>query len=109
VSQALSLLRATWGAALVAVPRLLLPPPRDRAAVAVARVLGARQLAEAAVLRRERSAGRRWVGVVVDAVHAGTAVAAGLRWPRRREQAALNVVTAVALAALGARAAQEER
>lgn len=106
---ALPLARAAWGVALVVAPRTLLPPPRDRAAVAVAGVLGLRQLGEAALLRAEPDARWRWLGVAVDGVHAATAVAAAVHWPRRRAQASLNAATALALAGLGAWAARAAR
>jgi hypothetical protein len=95
--------RAAFGAELLAAPgpllRLLGGHPADERAVVVARILGARQLAEAGLLWRF---GRRWMmraGALVDLIHAGTAAAAAAADAEHRRLAAINAVTALALAA----------
>jgi hypothetical protein len=96
--------RTAFGVELLAAPgpllRLLGGEPADERAVVVARILGARQLAEAALLWRH---GARWairLGALVDLIHAGTAAAAAAAAndAGHRRLAAANVATALALA-----------
>jgi hypothetical protein len=95
--------RAAFGAELLAAPgpllRLLGGHPADETAVVVARILGARQLAEAAVLWRFGGSRLMRAGAVVDLIHAGTAAAAAAADSKHRRLAAINVGTALALAA----------
>ena len=94
----LAVVRAVFGALLVCFPEFLLraAPHRqiDHPADAVARVLGARHLLEAALLGRSRS--RRWilVSVVIDSIHAVTAVGFAVLDERHRRLALTNGVTA---------------
>jgi hypothetical protein len=95
--------RAAFGAELVMAPgpllRLLGGEPADGRAVLVARILGARQLAEAALLWRFGGRRTMRLGALVDLIHAGTAAAAAAADARHRRLAAINVLTALALAA----------
>ena len=72
------LLRGAWGAVLLVAPRQVLGHVHhlriDRPSVAVARVLGARQLAQAVLSGVDPSPEVLAMGVWVDAVHAATAV-----------------------------------
>ncbi len=94
-----------WGAALLSAPRTILgdlPYCRlDRPARAVARVLGARHLAEAVVTGRGRSRGLILAGAAVDAIHAVTFAALASLRPGRRKLALTNVTTASAFALAG--------
>lgn len=105
----LTAIRAGWGAALLIAPGAVLrdlPHQRiDRPARAFARVLGARQLAQAALAgrRRGRASSRGWIltGAAVDATHAATMLALALLRPDRRKLALANVALASAFAAAG--------
>jgi hypothetical protein len=105
----LRLVRASLGLALVAAPEHTLAPlagtPPDRAVRAFARVLGARHIAQAALLDGGGSAAHH-VGAAVDGVHAATAAWWAWRHPRRRRLFALNALVAAALAADGLRSAR---
>ncbi len=98
-----ALFRALFGALLLCFPELLLraAPHRniDHPADVVARILGARHLAEAALIGRRR--GRNWILVsfAIDAIHALTAFAFGGVDRRHRRLALTNGVTATAFAA----------
>ena len=104
----LAYLRAAYGAALLAAPRALLYPAArnrvDRAALAFARVLGARQVGEA-LLITERGAQEGWAraGAAVDALHAVTTVALAVARPERRRLALANAAVAMVLTAEGLR------
>lgn len=75
----IEVLRAGWGGLLLLAPRVVLARVQrrepDAAAVRVARILGVRHLAQAALSGAEPSRGALALGVWVDAAHAGTAVA----------------------------------
>lgn len=102
-------LRGGWGLALLAVPGPLVGAAAggsggrgsDSRARVFARLLGARQLAEAALLRR---AGRRAVaaGAAIDAIHAATVAALAAADRRRRRPAAANAAVALGFALEGA-------
>lgn len=96
-------LRAVLGALLLLAPRRVvsdLPHGAiDRRALVFARVLGLRQIAQAAVLRRHHSAAWMRAGAAVDATHAATMVALALTHPARRRLALTNAAVAGALAA----------
>src|SRR6202044_1298581 len=83
LSDVLSALRAVYGTGLLLAPgrilRALARMPLDRRTVAVARVLGARQLVQAALVGRSPTSGRLLAGAAVDAVHAASMVAVA-RW-----------------------------
>jgi hypothetical protein len=105
---ALSALRGLYGAGLLLAPRWILAAlarvPLDRRTVAVVRVLGARQLAQAAVVGRRPTPARRLAGAAVDAAHAASMVAVA-RWspcPAHRVLAARQARTAGLLAVAGA-------
>jgi len=85
----LTAVRAAWGTLLLLAPASVLDLVSDgnvdRSARAVARVLGARELAQAMLIGPDRP--RSWVlvGAAVDAAHASTMVTlAVLRADRRR-------------------------
>lgn len=86
VADVLSVLRALYGAGLLLAPGRILAAlarmPLDRRVIAVARVLGARQLAQAAVVGRRPTPGRLRAGAAVDAAHVGSMVAFA-RWSPR--------------------------
>src|SRR3954447_14126230 len=100
-AEALCAVRAAYGLALLAAPRRALGGTRlgagEPGAVAFARVLGARQLAEAAVLARRPAGGavrarRReprmlLLGAGVDALHGVSMLALCALSPRRRRLA----------------------
>jgi hypothetical protein len=110
LARRLTYAHAGYGALLLAAPRLLAHAApggnRDRKTVAFARLLGARHLAEAAILGRRRSA--RWLllGAAVDAAHAVTMAGVAVTTSSRRPLASANAVVALAFAAAGARAAR---
>ena len=105
-------IRAAWGAALLLAPGATLgdlPHQRiDRPARVFARILGARQLAQAAIADSARGSSRRWLlaGAAVDATHAATMVALAWRAPDRRRLALTNAATATAFAVAGGRQAR---
>lgn len=102
--------RVAWGAALLLAPdRVLRALPHgqiDRPALAFARVLGVRDLVQAAVIARRPTRGRILAGAAVDATHATTMVALALIRPDRRKLALTNVTTASAFAVAGLRRAR---
>ncbi len=96
----LQLVRALWGGVLLLAPRPLLrrTGPASNGIVLVTRILGARHLAEVAILgarRRERPP--RWP-VIVDAVHGASMVAVAIASPRLRRDALASASVAGALA-----------
>lgn len=101
----LTLVRAAWGAALLLAPdRVLSALPHqqlDRPTRVFARVLGARELAQAAIIARRPTRGWVLAGTAVDATHATTMVGLALLNPDRRKLALSNVVTASAFAVTG--------
>lgn len=102
--------RVLWGSALLLAPGAMLGEARDaqtdRRARTFARVLGARQLAQAALVAPRGS--RDWVilaGAAVDAAHAATMVALAVLDRTRRKLALTNAFAATAFALAGAREA----
>lgn len=83
----LGVIRLLWAISILLVPRKLfrlIGNTPDSTSVAIARILGARQLAQAAV---EVTMWPRWrrLGIAVDVAHAGSAVAFArfdIRWRR---------------------------
>ena len=76
--RAIEVARALWGAALMIGPRTVLEQVHgvraDSRSIAVARVLGARHLTQAALSGIRPTPAVLALGVWVDAVHAGTAL-----------------------------------
>jgi hypothetical protein len=101
----LALVRAAYGGALLLAPGTMLGLAHarrvDDPARVVAAVLGARHLAQAALLGTHGRTLRR-VGVAVDLIHSGTALAFGAVDSRRRHIAWVNAAAAALLAAAGA-------
>jgi hypothetical protein len=109
--------RAVYGAALVLSPsvplRLATGRAPDRRTIAVVRVLGLRQVAQAAlaaVSAARPAAARRaaTVGAAVDAVHAASMLALAAWAPARRREALVDAGLAGAFAVAGARRAQRQ-
>jgi len=103
VDQWLTAGRAAYGAVLLLAPQGVLSSlagqPCDRPTMVVARVLGLRELAQAAVLRSHP--GRDWqlAGAGVDALHGASMVALAAKGARRYRRLALaNARTAGLLA-----------
>jgi hypothetical protein len=94
--------RAGYGAVLLLAPRGVLSQfsgvPCDEAAVRVARVLGVREVLQAAVLYARR--GREWQlgGAVVDVLHGASMLALAAASPRYRRLALGNARDAGILA-----------
>ena len=109
----LGVTRLAWGVALLAAPQLLmrrLPGALvDPRAVAYARVLGARQVAEELALHRHPEPRWRWAGATIDAVHGLTALALLRAAPDRRQLLTANALSAGALSLAGAWAAIAQR
>jgi len=101
----LTAIRACWGAALLIAPGAVLGALAhqqiDRPARAFARILGARDLVQAATIARRPTRGWILGGAAVDATHATTMVALAWMLPDRRRLALTNAVTAGAFAAAG--------
>lgn len=96
----LSFVRAVWGGALLLAPDRALgfPSAPAREIRLVVRVLGVRQLAEAAVLAREhRKVPPRWP-IAVDLLHAASMLVVAAVRPRLRREALRSVALAGALA-----------
>ncbi|WP_155123512.1 MULTISPECIES: hypothetical protein [unclassified Actinoplanes] len=92
--------RVAWGVALVAAPHRI---PRYGAApaVAVLRVLGARQIVQGAVTLARPTPLVTGCGALVDALHAGTDLAAAAGSARWRPVALPDAVVALGFAAAG--------
>jgi len=97
--------RAAWGAALLIAPNAVLrylPHQRiDRAARMFARVLGARDLAQATIVGWRPTRGWILAGAAIDATHASTMLALALLMPDHRRLALTNAATASAFVAAG--------
>ncbi|PZS06759.1 MAG: hypothetical protein DLM64_15985 [Solirubrobacterales bacterium] len=97
-----SFVRALWvGRVLHGSALLLAPvgdPLGDRGARVFARVLGARQLLQAAVVRPGSARGQVLAGAAVDGAHAASMVLLALVDPRRRALAGANALAASAFA-----------
>ncbi|GIF42655.1 hypothetical protein [Actinoplanes xinjiangensis] len=95
--------RVVWGGALLIAPQALLRAGagRDasRAAITVARVLGARHLLQAAVTMAAPTPRVVAFGAVVDALHAVQQLTLAVVSPRWRAAALVDTAIAVALAA----------
>jgi hypothetical protein len=108
---ALTLLRAAWGVALLAVPARVLGAlertDHTRAQVLVARILGARHVIQAGVVTVVGGSSIRREGAVVDGIHALTSLgmaAASRRW---RRLALTDAAIAAGLCAAGVSTARE--
>ncbi|NMH98407.1 hypothetical protein [Pseudonocardia acidicola] len=108
-----SVLRAVWGATLLAVPGRLLrlegQPRTSGNARAVLRILGLRHLGQAAVTVGSPRPRVLALGSATDGLHALTGVAFGAVAPRWRRVALLDTAIATGFAvagALGARMSQ---
>ncbi|MDI6100227.1 SDR family oxidoreductase [Actinoplanes sp. NEAU-A12] len=103
--RAAALARTGWGLALLAAPEVLARigqrPPAGPAALAVARVLGARQLAQAVVTTARPSAAVAAASAAVDTLHAATDVGLAAVSPRWRSVALVDAAVASGLAACG--------
>jgi hypothetical protein len=97
--------RAGWACVLLAVPERVAAigttPPIPPSAVAVLRVLGARQLVQAAATAAVPTGAVARLSAAVDALHAGTGVGLALASPRWRRTAVLDAAVATAFAAVG--------
>jgi hypothetical protein len=104
--QALRAVRIGYGLLLVAAPdRMLGVAGRrhpDSGGRSFARVLGGRQLVEAALVGIDHPA-RRTAATAVDAIHAICALGFARRWPAHAHALHLNAATATALAVAGER------
>ncbi len=99
--------RAGWGLALLVAPRPVLTRVHhvrvDRAALVVARILGARQLAQALLSGVRPGPEVLAMGVWVDGAHAATAVALAAADRSRARAALTDAAVATAWALAGAR------
>jgi len=102
--------RGAYGAALLCAPGPLTSAAAGRPAStgvrATARVLGARQLLQAAVTGAGASPAVLALGAATDLVHAASMLGLALAGRRWRRAALLDAVLATALAAAGAVAAE---
>lgn len=109
--QVITVARAGWATALLLVPERVLgvggQPSIPAAAVVVARVLGARQLLQAALTAAAPTGSLLSAGAAVDAVHAGTNVGLAAMSPRWRRIALIDAVIAATFAASGWSAGSE--
>jgi hypothetical protein len=107
VTRRIELVRAAWGVTLLVAPRHVLGHVHhlriDRPSLVVARILGARQLAQAVLSGVDPTPEVLAMGVWVDSVHAATAVGLACA-DRHRARAGLTDATVAALwAVLGYR------
>lgn len=111
--RAIEVVRATWGVGLLAVPDRVLyatdSGPVDTPSRVVTRVLGARQLTQAALSGLRPSPDVLAMGVWVDAVHALTATALALSDRRRVRAAGTDAVIAGGWALAGYRDLRRHR
>ncbi|MDM4719295.1 hypothetical protein QTQ03_06665 [Micromonospora sp. WMMA1363] len=110
VRGAVTAVRLAWGTALLLMPGQLLRPvgPVTTAAERTLRVLGARQVAQAAVTAYRPTPVVFTLGAVVDVLHAGTAVALAAVDRRQRSAALTDAVIATGWAVLSRWAARRE-
>ncbi|MEZ0491285.1 hypothetical protein AB2L28_03445 [Kineococcus sp. TBRC 1896] len=99
--------RAVWGTALLTVPHVLLrraggPGADDDRAVTVARVLGVRHLAQAALTGASPGRTVLVLGAVGDAAHAASMLALARVDPARRRVALVDAVLALGWGAASA-------
>jgi len=104
-AELLLLIRALYGAALLALPRQALGGRRlgaqEPGAVVFARLLGARQLIEAAVLAWRPHRRVLLAGAAVDAAHGVSMLGVCALWPSHRRLAGASACVAAGLAASG--------
>ena len=100
--RALTAVRAGWGAVLVLCPAAVAGAaaggPVDGRAVTATRILGARQLLEAAIVAHRPMPAVTAAGASVDVVHALTMCALAVADQDRRRLAATSAVTAAGFA-----------
>lgn len=100
-------LRFGWGCALLLVPEVVLRlggrPPAPPVAVALARVLGARQLVQAVVITRRPARSTALISAAVDGLHASTELGLAACSRRWRPIALLDAAIATGLAAASTR------
>ena len=105
--RSIEILRAAWGAALLCAPRPVLEQVNhasvDATSLAVARILGARHLAQAVLSGLSPTPEVLAMGVWVDAVHAGTAAALVVVDPARSRAGIADAAVAATWAGLGYR------
>jgi hypothetical protein len=103
--RATAVARAGWACVLLLVPGRVLRiggrPPIPEAAIAVARVLGARQLAQSAVTAVAPTGSVAGLGALLDALHAGTNIGIAVLSPRWRRTALTDALIAAGFAASG--------
>jgi hypothetical protein len=103
--RAIRLLRAAYGAALLAVPGRIVRAyggePSDGPTMVAARVLGARHLLQAALTGDDPGPVRRVGGAVVDALHAASMFALAKVDAGRRRPALVDGSVAAAFSAAG--------
>lgn len=98
--------RGAWGAGLLLAPRRALRATHatlDPTSVNVTRILGARQLVQAALSGVNPSPEVLATGVWVDAAHSATAVALALTDHRRARAGLIDATVAAVWASIGAR------
>jgi hypothetical protein len=109
-AEALCGVRAAYGAALVLAPRAALGGRSlgagDPGAVAFARVLGLRHLAEAAALFHRSDRRLLLAGAAVDGAHGASMLVLAALSPSRRRLAAAGAASAVLFASAGLLAAR---
>ncbi len=109
----LSALRCAYGVTLIAAPPSSLSKlsraPIDRRTALVARVLGARELLQAALVARHPSRNAQLASAGVDGLHAATMFALAALDHSRRTVALQSGATATALAVASLAAARRSR
>jgi hypothetical protein len=106
-ARALAAVHAAWGTELLLHPDAMLArchAPGGRGTELVARILGARHVAQAALLRR-----RPGLGALVDAAHAASMLPLAARRPDVRRAALISAAVSGALGTVGAVIARLER
>jgi hypothetical protein len=111
--RATAVTRAGWAGVLLVVPEVVLraggPASVPTAAVAVARVLAARHLVQAAASALAPIGSVAGLGAVVDTLHTGTCVALAAMSPRWRRAALLDAAVEAGFAAAGWRSSGRMR
>jgi hypothetical protein len=106
LTRALRCLRAVYGAVLLTVPRRRLEPltgpPLDSLGLGICRVLGIRQLLQAALGAGQHPSRRRQLeGAAVDGAHAGSMLALAALSPPRRTFGLRSALASSAMALIG--------